>query len=480
MKTFDGYIRVSQVRGREGDSFISPELQREQIEAWAKLRGVLIGEWHIDLDETGGALDRPGLNAAMDRIRAGQSQGIAVAKLDRLSRAGVGDALKLVEEMQEAGASLAALDLGIDPQTVFGEFAMTLMLALARMERRRIQATWRDSRQRAVARGVHIASKAPTGYGRDESGRLVPNEYAESIAELFERRAIGASWRDLAQMMNDRGVVSPYENTYWTAGSLSTLIANRAYLGEARHGEFVNHDAHAPLTDRATWERAQSTPQPSATQKPPNLLAGLIRCAGCRFVLKSDSMNDRGQTLRMYRCRGIHSTGRCEDRASILSRIVEPYVEEQFLSMHGGREAESSRDSREVFAAVKALEIAEAELNAYRDDERIIGALGADRFVAGLETRVASVDTARAQLATMQSRDGIGSIPPAAQLREMWPEFDTEQKRRLLTAGVGAIFLRSGRLPVKDRVLILPLGSEPDDLPRRGRRTAVTPFGWPD
>ncbi|MGA2320027.1 MAG: hypothetical protein ABSG95_04700 [Solirubrobacteraceae bacterium] len=45
----DGYIRVSRVLGRAGDSFISPAVQREQIEGWAKLRGVEIDAWHEDL-----------------------------------------------------------------------------------------------------------------------------------------------------------------------------------------------------------------------------------------------------------------------------------------------------------------------------------------------------------------------------------------------------------------------------------------------
>ena len=114
-RTFDGYIRVSRVGGRGGDSFISPSSQREQIESWAKLRGVKIAAWHEDLDQTGGKLSRPGLNTLMERIRAGQTEGIAVARLDRLSRAGVGEALGLIEEILDHGASLSAVDLGLDP-----------------------------------------------------------------------------------------------------------------------------------------------------------------------------------------------------------------------------------------------------------------------------------------------------------------------------------------------------------------------------
>jgi DNA invertase Pin-like site-specific DNA recombinase len=150
----DAYIRVSRVAGREGPGFISPAVQREQIEGWAKLRGVEIAAWHEDLDQSGGKLDRPGLEALLKRIASGATGGVAVARLDRLSRLGVGDALKLVERITDAGGTIAAIDLGIDPTTAFGEFGMTIMLALSRMERRRLSESWEIAKSRAIDRGV--------------------------------------------------------------------------------------------------------------------------------------------------------------------------------------------------------------------------------------------------------------------------------------------------------------------------------------
>jgi Resolvase, N terminal domain len=55
----DAYVRVSHVGGREGESFISPDVQREKIEAFATTRGLRIGEVYVDLDQSGGKLDRP-------------------------------------------------------------------------------------------------------------------------------------------------------------------------------------------------------------------------------------------------------------------------------------------------------------------------------------------------------------------------------------------------------------------------------------
>ena len=55
----DGYVRVSQVKGRHGESFISPVLQREQIVGWAKLKGAVVASVFEELDESGARSDRP-------------------------------------------------------------------------------------------------------------------------------------------------------------------------------------------------------------------------------------------------------------------------------------------------------------------------------------------------------------------------------------------------------------------------------------
>jgi len=62
------YIRVSKVGDREGDSFQSPREQRRAIEAIAALTpgARIIGEFE-DLDESGGTMDRPGVQRAISR-----------------------------------------------------------------------------------------------------------------------------------------------------------------------------------------------------------------------------------------------------------------------------------------------------------------------------------------------------------------------------------------------------------------------------
>jgi site-specific DNA recombinase len=69
----DAYIRVSKVAGRSGESFISPEVQREHIESWAKLNGALLN-WHEpELDVSGGPMRRPVFDQVMERVRRGET-----------------------------------------------------------------------------------------------------------------------------------------------------------------------------------------------------------------------------------------------------------------------------------------------------------------------------------------------------------------------------------------------------------------------
>src|SRR6476646_11082618 len=97
----DGYVRVSQVGKRGGERFISPSVQREQIEGWAKLNGASIGEVFEELDESGARRDRPKLLEALGRVEAGSSDGIVVAKLDRFGRSLI-DSLSAIDRLQEA------------------------------------------------------------------------------------------------------------------------------------------------------------------------------------------------------------------------------------------------------------------------------------------------------------------------------------------------------------------------------------------
>jgi site-specific DNA recombinase len=479
----DGYIRVSRVNGRGGENFISPKVQREKIRDYARLHGHKVVRWHEDLDQPGSRNGRPGFQAAIERVETGKTDGIAVAKLDRFARS-VADAAGAIRRIRDAGGELVSVEDNFDSSTPMGKFAMHMLLALGELELDRIRENWSNAQRYAVERGVHIASKTPTGYKRTHDGLLEPDERAAAaVTKIYAARARGASYAELAQLLEEHGVRGPYRNRHWTTAAVAKLLRNPVYLGEARSGRHRKANAHKALVTRETWDAVQATTSPSRPRSSEGaLLAGLLRCAGCRYLMKPDSMRDRdGERLRIYRCRGDHAAGRCPAPTSVLGRVIEPYVEEHFLAAlePGGVlvRGESSDDEREqIRAGAKA---ARRELEAYV--ENTPASIDPEAYRAGVEKRQQALDEALAAEAALPA-EGASAWEEIGDkdIRALWATLEIAEKREWLADGYDAIIVRRGRNGIEDRVLPLTKGTAPDDLPRRGLRLPLASFPWPD
>jgi DNA invertase Pin-like site-specific DNA recombinase len=483
----DGYVRVSRRAGREGESFISPKLQREQIEAYAVARGFAIDQWHEDYDVSGGTLERPAFKRALERCRNGETGGIIAAKLDRLARSLAGLS-QLVLQAQEEGWTLVAVDHGLDLKTPGGALVANILGAVAQWELEQRRQGWAQAQASAVERGVHVASRVPTGYRRREDKRLEPDPVAApAIRELFLRRARGEGWTALARHLDKSGIHGPYGNGGWTGSAAAKIIRNRVYLGEARSGPHANPSAHAPLVSPAEWEAAQGDRHVSSPRNGDGLvLSGLVRCAGCRYLMKPDSMRGRnGERIGLYRCRGRHAAGRCPDPASVLARVLDPHVEEQFLSAIGpaGPLAEAVEASVAVEKALQELDEAERELDAFLSDVQLRAMIGDERYRRQAEMRTQALVETEAKLADARQRGALsGDLLTSGALIEAWPGLTIAEKRTLLTASVDAVFIRrtGANVRVDKRALVLWRGEAPDDLPRRGHRVPLSSFAWPD
>lgn len=135
--------------GRKGPGYISPTVQREAIARWAEYRGVEIAAWHLDEDESGGTQDRPGLRAAIERIESGETEGIACWRLNRFAR-NVAGAIDDVQRILALGGHLAFVEEDIDPTGPFGSFILTVLLAVATLERDNMVAGWQTAKGLAL------------------------------------------------------------------------------------------------------------------------------------------------------------------------------------------------------------------------------------------------------------------------------------------------------------------------------------------
>ena len=447
----DGYIRVSRVKGREGESFISPTVQREQIQGWATLRNVEIAAWHEDLDQSGGKLERPGLNTMLARLDAGETEGVIVAKLDRLSRLGVADALKLVERITDAGGAIAAVDLGLDPTTPFGEFGMTIMLAMARMERRRLSDSWAIARAKAIERGV-VVTTTPYGYRRDEDSILQPYEpestHVRRAYELAATRGMSIAHDYLKANVPDR---------YWTTAMARRLLAKRTYLGESRHGENLNKEAHEALVSQDLWEAAQHDPRVYIRSPQSYPLSGIATCGTCGApMVAGPRSNGR---MRRYRCSAgqtLYRGTKCPKPASVAAGPLLDHVRERLRPILAAVTVSVADGNDELALAERAMREAEAELHAFAADLTLRRALGA-RYREHTDSRVQDVEGARttyrklARKAQTQER-----IQAADALDSEDPRLLAELLRGMETS----IVVTQGQQVLTERVRIVPFDDE--------------------
>ena len=99
---------------------------------------------------SGAKADRPGLLAALDYARRGDS--VVVWRLDRLGRS-LSDLITLVRRMDEEGIQLRSLTEGIDTSTINGKLTFHLFAALAEFERALVRERTRAGLDAARARG---------------------------------------------------------------------------------------------------------------------------------------------------------------------------------------------------------------------------------------------------------------------------------------------------------------------------------------
>jgi site-specific DNA recombinase len=484
----DGYIRVSRVGDRSGESYISPAVQRKALEGWAAERDVPLVVHEPEENVSGATMDQPVFNRIMHRIRARESGGIVVYKLDRFARTLVGGLTTLNELTDHRALFASATEPLFDFTTADGRIFLQINLMMAEYFRERTKESWETSLTHAVSRGVHIAPDVPYGYVKDAAKRLVPDARAPFVTQAFERRARGLPFQRIADWLNEDAPPRA-DRRPWTAMSVERMVRRRVYLGVAHWGEHENRDAHPPLVGDELWHIAQRTVHHYSKERQSDdiaLLHGMVRCAGCRFLMSRALNTSGGYRRQFYRCRVHRVSGTCGAPAAIRADggdALEAYVE-AIVCGELDRRARSYvevSDSDAMTQALAELDEAREDLEDMRCDtaaRRRLGPLWLS-FVDPLVEAVAVAEQRVAQLRDSQESPSVQGLTA-----EAYRSLDREERAAVLTAMIGCIFVRNvggprgpQAIPIDDRrVRILWRGQAPADLPANNKASTVTPW----
>jgi DNA invertase Pin-like site-specific DNA recombinase len=197
-----GYVRVApRERAEERPDLDS---QRAALAAAAAERGWELVRIEEDV-RSGRTLRRPGLRAALADCRAGRAEGVAVARLDRLTYS-LADLAELMRIAVDERFTIVSLDPEVDISADGGR-AVAEVLAEA--------ATWQP---RAITSPGRALGRRP---GRPSS---TPPEVARLIREL---RAEGMTLQAISDTLNARGVPTPRGGAQWRPTSLRAVLKRR-------------------------------------------------------------------------------------------------------------------------------------------------------------------------------------------------------------------------------------------------------------
>lgn len=488
----DGYIRVSRIGGREGEGYISPDVQRQAIERYASEVGGQIVAWFDDQDYSGGNIDRPGFMAILGRLAAGESDGVVVMSIDRFSRS-TADGSTVVKTIVDRGQVFASCHERIDPTTDEGRYMLRSFLSNAELFLDQVKTRWRTAKGRAIARGAHIGP-TPNGYlkvdalptkpthispvhsaalgGTTSPGVLVPRPvYGEAMSELFERAAM-KRYGDtaLARWMTERAPRA--SGAPWNSGEVRRWLSNRVYLGEVRYGPtLVNPDAHKPLTTPPVWNRCQREPGERRQAPSPFLLSGLIRCAGCRYAMGGQNHGGSKGETRVYRC--PRSNRGCPEPSVIVAERVESHliglVEQQLAGLKLAEKERPADDS-----PIEEFDLAALEVETFASDVTARRLLGEEAWQTALRLRAEARDALR------PARDSALAAQSATTLSTVEVDDLSHQALRgFLGELVRHIFVRRLRgMPASDRVTVVWRSDLDIDTPGPHRPGPFEPVRW--
>ena len=308
------YTRVSTLMQTEGYSL---EAQKDKILKFADFREFdVVGEY-MDAGFSGKNIaGRAEFQQMLADIREKKDniKYVLVFKLSRFAR-NCADTLEALQFMQDYGVNLICVDDNLDSSAATGKLMISVMSAMAELERENINAQTMAGRKQKAKEGGWNGGFAPYGY-QLENGRLIVQEgEAEVIREIYDlyvNTAYGPS--KVAAEINKKYKKIPRSNGYLTKFTMSivkAILDNPVYAGKIAYGrhttekidgkrnEFhivkqtdqekiiIAEGQHDAIVSLEVWEAAQEKRKANAKTKEKidkdheYYLSGLLKCPSC-------------------------------------------------------------------------------------------------------------------------------------------------------------------------------------------------------
>lgn len=183
------YARVS-ATDAQSDSDISLRNQEDVLSAAAHAAGY--SEVEVVSERHTASKTQPELEKALHRLAQGDAAALYALKIDRLSRKGTKDVLRIADLAEEQGWRLVVSDVALDTGTTVGRLVLTILSGVAEMESRRRSERMVEYHAVRRARGEW----AGVAYGMKATASKAV------VAKVKGGRKSGKTWREISEMLN--------------------------------------------------------------------------------------------------------------------------------------------------------------------------------------------------------------------------------------------------------------------------------------
>ena len=344
------YIRVSTAMQVEGYSL---EAQKEKLKKYAEYQKMEIVREYCDAGRSGKSISgRPEFTRMLKDIEDEKDaiDYVLVFKLSRFGR-NAADVLNSLQLLQDYGVNLICVEDGIDSSKDSGKLMITVLSAVAEIERENILVQTMEGRKQKAREGKWSAGITPIGYSLEKgTGKLlVVEDEAKIVRLIFDMYTKqDKTPEQIAQYLNSHGYEKKKsrerEITYFQRRYIITILDNPVYVGKIVYGRRVNEKVkgtrdqyhkvwtddyveadgmHEPIIDKVTWELARLKRERTGLRwvkthslEHEHILTGLIRCPVCGKTMcgtvsrHTKKGTDIYKDTFYYRC--LHN-GRMED-----------------------------------------------------------------------------------------------------------------------------------------------------------------------
>ena len=203
------YTRVSTSMQIDGYSL---DAQKSRMKAFCEFNDYeIVGEYE-DAGKSGKSVEgRVAFKSMMEDIKTGKDNVsfVLVFKLSRFGR-NAADVLNSLQTMQDYGVNLICVEDGIDSSKEAGRLMISVLSAVAEIERENIRVQTMEGRMQKAREGRWNGGFAPYGYALEDGKLVINEEEAVAIRMIYEQYIntdLGAN--GIAKYLENHGIRLP-------------------------------------------------------------------------------------------------------------------------------------------------------------------------------------------------------------------------------------------------------------------------------